>query len=75
MNTSMHNKLIRLIDLDPMWTQHGHPERITAGDGRRLLLSATHHGDHDEFWIVEEVDGQETHRFSASAVKHIEWQR
>jgi hypothetical protein len=74
MNTNMHGKEINLFDVHPCWTQHGNPERIASGRGRKLNLSATHHGDHDQFWIIEtNQDGWEVRRWHASAVAHIEW--
>lgn len=74
MNTNMNGKAIDLIDLDPHWTQSGNPERIEAGrDGVTLHLSATYHGDHDQFWIVVSERGQEIARYSHRAVQHIRW--
>lgn len=74
MNTTMHGKPIAYIELDPMWTQHGHPERVSSGNGINLTLSATYHGDHDQFWIVaSRADGTEVARYSPRGVQHIRW--
>lgn len=74
MNRGMHCKLIEYIDLDPMWTQCGHPERIQSGNGVVLKLSATNHGDHEEFWVVEVVHDRETRRFNPRGLQCIKWQ-
>ena len=73
MNTNMHGKAINVFDVNPIWTPHGNPERVASGRGRQLNLDASHHGDHDQFWIVETVDGWETRRWNVSQVAHIEW--
>lgn len=73
MNTSMHGKAIDYIELNPIWTQGGNPERVIAGDGRTLQLSATHHGDHDQFWIVVFDCGTEVSRYNPRGVQHIRW--
>lgn len=36
-----------------------------------IYLSATYHGDHDEFWIVEVVGGRER-RHNLKSVDHFE---
>lgn len=73
MNTSMHGKSIDYIDLNPMWTQSGNPERIKAGNGITLTLSALYHGDRDEFWIVVSEGGKELARYNPRGVQHIRW--
>lgn len=73
MNTKMHGKSIDFIELDPIWTQGGHPERVVARNGVTLTLSATHHGDHDQFWIVVSEAGKELSRYSPRGVQHIQW--
>ncbi len=75
MNTSMNGKEIRCIDLNPIWTQDGNPERIWARDGVSLTLSAMNHGDHDAFWVIQSKDGEEIARFNASGIQHIVWLR
>lgn len=72
MNTSMNGKPINMFEITDM-TISGNPERHSSGRGRSLALSATFHGDHDEFWIVETLNGMETRRWNTKAVAHIEW--
>jgi hypothetical protein len=73
MNTKMHGKLIDYIELNPAWTQTGNPERVVAREGLTLHLSATYHGDHDEFWIVLSMGGTEVARYNPKGVQHIRW--
>jgi hypothetical protein len=78
MNTNMDGKRINVFDVHPCWTPHGNPERVASGRGRVLTLSATHHGDHDQFWIVESIGDdtigyREVRRWHVNAVAHIEW--
>jgi hypothetical protein len=72
MNTAMNGRRINLIDITES-TVSGNPERHASGRGRQLALSATFHGDRDEFWIVETIDGVEIRRWNAKAVAYIEW--
>jgi hypothetical protein len=50
---------------------------LTKSDKIHLEMSATHHGDHDEFWIVEyakENDGlREVARHNPRYVETIVW--
>lgn len=49
---------------------------IKTGRNRILELSATHHGDHDEFWIVvKNADGKEIERHNTRYVETIVWDR
>lgn len=73
MNVSMHGKAIDYIDLNPAWTPCGNPERIVTGEGLTLSLSATHHGDHDEFWVIESKGEHEVRRFNTRGIQHIKW--
>jgi hypothetical protein len=73
MNTKMHGKLIDYIELNPAWTSHGNPESVGKYEPAVLHLSATHHGDHDQFWIVESKDGKEVARYNPRGVQHIRW--
>lgn len=75
MNTDMNGKSIDFIDLNPAWTQHGNPERIPAAIGITIALSATYHGDHDEFWIVVSDASGEIGRYNPRGVQHIRWSR
>lgn len=73
MNTDMHGKSIDYIELNPMWTQSGNPEKVVARDGQTITLSATYHGDRDEFWIVVAQNGKEVARYNPRGVQHIRW--
>lgn len=73
MNREMHGKLIDYIELDPVWTQQGNPERVTAGDGHTLRLSITYHGDHEQVWIVLSKGDVEVSRYNPRGVNHIRW--
>lgn len=46
---------------------------ITASDSVSLVFAATYHGDRDEFWIVQSIDGKETARHNARFIASIEW--
>jgi len=73
-NTAMNGELIDFIDLDPRWTQSGNPERIRSGiEAGQLKLCASHHGDHDQFWIVDEKADEEVRRFHVGGVRQIVW--
>jgi len=73
MNRNMHGKLIDYIELNPVWTQSGNPERVSAGSGQTLQLSVTYHGDHDQIWIVLLEGATEVARYHPNGVQHIRW--
>ena len=73
MDTKMNGKRIRYIQLDPSWTEHGNPESVGLYDPVELHLSATHHGDHDQFWVVASKNGKEVSRYSTRGIQHIVW--
>jgi hypothetical protein len=73
MDTTMHGRRIKYIELDPGWTASGNPESVGRYEPADLHLSATHHGDHDQFWVVLSVGGKETERYSTRGIKHIVW--
>lgn len=83
MNTTMHGKPIARIDFidgpsgNPHFCERGEPERQPYhGFYHRafMLLSASHHGDHDEFWVVfVDAEGKELARRNARACEHIVW--
>ena len=73
MNTKMHGRKIKFIELDPGWTQHGNPESVGLYEPVNLHLSATHHGDHDQFWIVASKGGKEIQRYNPRGVQRIVW--
>jgi mannose-6-phosphate isomerase-like protein (cupin superfamily) len=63
MNTQMNGKKIKCVT----WPDG---EEIS---GPGIYLSATYHGDRDEFWIIKEVDGKEVARFNPRFVDAISW--
>lgn len=68
MNTSMHGRKISTIGVPGANGEL----RYYEGD---FHLSATHHGDHDQFWVIVMVDGAEVTRYNARHVGHIVWER
>lgn len=76
MNIDMHGRRIESIEFTNM---DGNPQFMAARhrstrDGT-IEFSATHHGDHDEFWIVvRDGQGVEISRRRAQAVDHIYWE-
>lgn len=55
----------------------GQQQTLNATDEIRLEMSATYHGDHDEFWIVEhkKIGGEfrEARRHNPRFVEGWEW--
>lgn len=73
MNTTMNGRRIKYIELDPAWTDHGNPESVGKYEPASLHLSATHHGDHDQFWVVRSEGGKETARYALRGIQFIAW--
>lgn len=71
MNTSMHGKKIRSIVFSGESSYQ--IETIVSGGLLQLELSATHHGDHDQFWVVKKFDGLEVARYNPRLIETIEW--
>ncbi len=46
---------------------------IAGAECGDLHLSATYHGDHDEFWIVQTKDGEEVSRHNPKFAETIRW--
>jgi len=70
MDTSMNGRPIAAV----WWP--GNEFRYIKADpeqGHEIVLAATHHGDRDEFWIVEKVNGKETQRHNPRYVETIIW--
>lgn len=72
MNTSMDGKQIKEI----FWNDN----ECTVGGGlsrtafQTLELSASHHGDHDQFWVVvRNKDGVEIERYNVNFLTLIKW--
>lgn len=71
MTTEDHGKKIQEIWLPG--DGNAYNERIQSKADLQLELSATYHGDHDEFWIVHKRNGIETARTNARQVTEIFW--
>jgi hypothetical protein len=72
MNIAMHGKRIKVIS----WPDSGEETgRCLPSDDKHgeLTLSATYHGDRDEFWIVQTNGGKEIGRHNARYVESIMW--
>ena len=73
MNTELNGRPIATV----WWPRdNSGPARHMNADpkqGHEIILSATYHGDHDEFWIVEKVNGVETQRHNPRYVETIIW--
>lgn len=54
---------------------HALNTNVKAGGPVELRLSATFHGDHDEFWIVLLVNGDERERYNTKFVSKITWKQ
>lgn len=65
MNIEMHGKQISEI-----YFEH---EAIKAKDQTTLMLSATYHGDRDEFWVIQYLDMQEVARHNCKYIATIKW--
>lgn len=51
----------------------GNPESVGKWESADLHLSATYHGDHDQFWVVVSEGGKEVSRYNARGIQHIVW--
>lgn len=71
MNTSMHGKKIQQI-IFPGGPGLGDPV-VRSGPLGQLELSATYHGDREEFWILQIKDGIEIARHNTRLVESIVW--
>ena len=64
----MDGKLIARV----FWPREN--ECLTASDEIGLHMSATYHGDRDEFWIVQsDKNGNEVARLNPKYVESFEW--
>ena len=67
MNTKMHGAKLKNV----YWPNG---ELVIADDSTRLHLSATYHGDHDEFWIVQtNKHDMEVARYNIRYVESFAW--
>lgn len=71
--TDMHRKAIATVWWPDTETDKG---RVLNSSGSgQLYMSATHHGDHDEFWIVEADSlGNEVARHNPRFVESWQWE-
>lgn len=69
MNTEMNGKQVKRI----WWNGANGDESMTTEGQRTLMLAATHHGDRDEFWVVQYEDTVEVARHNCKYIATIEW--
>lgn len=71
MNTDMHGKRIFAVywPVNPL----EHRCLVSGTECGNLYLSATYHGDHDEFWIIQEKGGKEVARHNPRFIESIQW--
>ena len=67
MNIGMNGKKIRAL----YW--YGGNEPPTMRQGGEFYLSATYHGDHDEFWVVQTKDDKEIARYNPRYIETLVW--
>jgi len=73
MNQEMHGKKISAIHWPNTESEKGRCLMAGYGECDEIYLSATYHGSHDEFWIVQMKDGEEVARHNTAFVETIEW--
>ena len=69
MNIEMNGKQVKKI----WWNGANGDESMIAEGQRTLMLSATYHGDRDEFWVVQFEDMREVARHNCKSISTIEW--
>ena len=72
MTPDMNGKRIREVWFPA--DANGQIQRLLAEPGLELRLSVTHHGDHDEVWIVQSRDGVEIARHNPRYVETVTWE-
>ena len=72
MNTKDHGKKIRAVYWHDNDCALGNG--IDTKDGVEMRLSATYHGDRDEFWIIVERNGKEESRINPRNITQIIWE-
>lgn len=76
MNTNMHGRAVRRIEYidGPLGNPQFWEQGLKWTAGQSMVLSATYHGDRDEFWLVlRDADGKELERRRAATVERIVW--
>lgn len=75
MNTSMHGMKIRSVFWPDTESEQG--RCLEANEDLLIELSATYHGDHNEFWIVvlEKIGGEfrEVARHNPKFIESLVW--
>jgi hypothetical protein len=72
MNTEMHGKKITAVYWPDTNDETGRC-LVSGAECGDLHLSATYHGDHDEFWIVQTKNGEEVARHNPKFAETIQW--
>ena len=67
MNTEMNGKDIKFIDFPD-------GDELTARNGLTMHLSASYHGDRDEFWVVVKKNGKEIARHNCQHIRSVVWE-
>lgn len=68
----MHEKRIKQV-IFPVSADGSFAQPLAHSDTVLLFMSATHHGDHDEFWIVEyHLIGEEFKEVKRHNIKYVE---
>ena len=65
----MHNKTVFSVN----YLIEGVDHYVKSDSKLHMKLSATHHGDRDEFWIVGIGGGEELFRFNCKNLSRITW--
>ena len=68
MNKEMDGKQIKGI-----WLNGDKSVMADSKKGLTLELSATYHGDRDEFWVIGKQHGKEIQRYNCRYVATIHW--
>ena len=66
MNKDMNGKKASIINFS-------NGDSLVATVGTQLILSATYHGDRDEFWITVIQAGKEVARHNCRHIESITW--
>lgn len=66
MNLEMNGKPISTI-----WFPNG--DSLGRNGSEKMVLSATYHGDREEFWVVCKIGDRETRRFNCRHLASIDW--
>lgn len=74
MNLNMNGRSIAAIYFEGgVGCYSGNPEMIRENGDLTLHLSATFHGNHEQYWVIEAVKGTEFRRHNVGSIATIEW--